>query len=364
MRILALVTDAFGGYGGIAQYNRDFLSALSMLPNVERIDILPRLAPDLVAQTPPKIHQWKPLRHRIPYSVFSMIGAMPRPEVIFCGHLYHGPLALLLARLSSARLISQLHGEEVWTPLSLMNRRSLERSDRVLCVSGNTQKRYISQGIDRDNSIVLPNSVGEDFVPGDRASARSRFNLAGEKVILTVARLDAQGYKGHDRIIPLIPQLQAGGHDVVYLIAGEGDDKARLEKIAQDHNAASSVRFLGNVPRSDLPDLYRASDLFALPSTGEGFGIVFLEAMGCGTPAIGLAAGGAPDALQGLGICVSEDGFPKALADALLAPRPDPVSLSKAVHARFGFAAFRERVGQMAYQLMRCDLKKTRERPD
>jgi len=166
---------------------------------------------------------------------------------------------------------------------------------------------------------------------------------------LTVARLDGRdGYKGHDKIIPQVAQLRAQGANVCYLVAGVGEDQGRLEALALSLGIPDHVRFLGKVPHADLPDLYRAADLFALPSTGEGFGIAFLEAMACGTPAIGLAVGGAPDALGDgeLGLCVPEDEFPAALARALQTGRPGAAMLAPVVQERFGFPTFQRRVGE------------------
>jgi phosphatidylinositol alpha-1,6-mannosyltransferase len=354
MRCLALVTDAFGGYGGIAQYNRDVLKAIASLPGVERVDILPREVLDPPTGASQCIVQHRPIYNQVVYSLAAILEARHRPDVVFCGHLYHGPLAWLVAKACKARLICQLHGDEIWAPLSQLHLRPLKASDLVLCVSRDTLDRYAAQSGGLTNALVVPNTVGSEFVPGDRAAARERLNLTSETVILTVARLDARGgYKGHDRIIPLLNRLRqtTGDRKIIYVIAGEGDDKARLEALSKQYGVSASVRFLGKVGREELPDVYRSADLFALPSTGEGFGIAFLEAMGCGTPAIGLAVGGAPDALDGLGICVDEESFPTALAHALTAPRPDPVALSASVHARFGFSAFQARIAHAMSRL-------------
>jgi len=84
---------------------------------------------------------------------------------------------------------------------------------------------------------------------------------------------------------------------VVYPIVGDGDDRPRFEALAASTGVADRIRFLGPVPPEALPDRYRMTDLFVLPSTGEGFGIAFLEAMACGTPVLGLNVAGAKDAL-------------------------------------------------------------------
>ena len=119
-------------------------------------------------------------------------------------------------------------------------------------------------------------------------------------VLLTVGRLAAtERYKGQDHVIAALSQLQAiESRDLIYLIAGEGDDRARLESLVAQHGVLDKVRFLGAIDNQALPDLYRAADLFVMPSTGEGFGISFVESMACGTPAFGLRDGGARDARQ------------------------------------------------------------------
>lgn len=350
LRVLALVTDAFGGYGGIAQYNRDLVSALaaSTVAHVE-IDVLARLAPGAPGPLPEWVRQDEPLGRRSRYACAAVSAALrQRPDIVFCGHLYHGPLAAQIATWTGAQLVTQLHGTEIWGDLSRRRRLPLERSDLVLTVSRDTRARVLNAAdIEPEKVIVINNTVGAAFSVGDSAAARRRLGLTDEFMILTVARLDTrEGYKGHDRIVPLLRSLGEAGTAVCYFIAGVGDDRPRLEALAVQHGVASRVRFLGKVPHDDLPDLYRAADLFALPSTGEGFGIAFLEAMACGTPAIGLAVGGAPDALGDgeLGVCVTEADFGGALAEAIAAVRSGLRAPSEAVQARFGFPTFQSRV--------------------
>jgi phosphatidylinositol alpha-1,6-mannosyltransferase len=187
--------------------------------------------------------------------------------------------------------------------------------------------------------------VREAFTPGDRAAARARWELGPTKAILSVSRLDSrEAYKGQDRVIKALPALRDQGLRPVYLIAGEGDDLPRLQGLAAAEGVEDQVRFLGRIADADLPDLYRAADLFALPSTGEGFGIVYLEAMACGTPALGLNAGGAPDALCDgeLGAMIEEADLAAALqAQLAKPPRPD---LAQEVRRRFGREAFARRL--------------------
>jgi phosphatidylinositol alpha-1,6-mannosyltransferase len=362
MKILALVTDAFGGYGGIAQYNRDFLEALASLDGLEALHVLPRIAPEQRYEVPEGITQHKPIAGRMAYSFAALRVAFKlRPDIVICGHVYHGPLAVRIAGACGAKLTSQLHGTEVWKPLARKHLDPLVQSDLVFCVSRDTKSRYRAQAGNRSNNeVVIHNTVGDHFQSGDRSAARARFGISNETVILTVARLDERnGYKGHDRVIDVLPSLLIDGRNVVYLVAGVGNDRPRLERRAKDLGVAKFVRFLGKVPDDTMPDLYRAADLFALPSTGEGFGIVFVEAMACGTPAIGLNVGGAPDALGDgeLGWCVSEADFPAALVRALDSGQPTRGSLPAMIRSRFGRAVFQRKIAQA---LSRLELARSR----
>ena len=82
------------------------------------------------------------------------------------------------------------------------------------------------------------------------------------------------------------------------MIAGDGDDRHHLEECAAREGVRDVVRFVGHVPDDELPDLYRAADVFVMPSTGEGFGIVFLQALASGLPVMGGDGEGSRDPLR------------------------------------------------------------------
>ena len=357
MRILALLTDAFNGYGGIAKYNCDLFNALAAASSDNEIMILPRIGEDRAIEVCANLTQKRPIQGRIPFAFRAVQQALRwKPDVIYCGHVYHGPLAVLLAKISGAKLVSQLHGIEVWESLPRRHLQPLQLSNLVLCVSRDTRARYAMQGNRCDNSFVLANTVSPAFEPGDRASARARYDVGANHVLLSVSRLDTRdAYKGQDRVIEALSQLASwGSANVVYLIAGEGNDRLRLEQLAWQHGVAERVQFLGKVAEADLPDLYRAADLFVLPSMGEGFGIVYLEAMACGTPALGLAIGGAADPLSDgeLGTLIPVDAnMASAISAALARDKPDAFELSQRVRERFGIDAFRKRVAHAVDRL-------------
>ncbi len=137
------------------------------------------------------------------------------------------------------------------------------------------------------------------------------------------------------------------------MLIGDGDDRVRLERLAADLGIADRVRFLGVVAPEALAEAYRMADLFVMPSTGEGFGIAFLEALASGTPALGLAVAGARDALADgeLGNLASADDLPAAIARILAAPKPDPQMLAAAARGRFGRGAFQAHVAAAALRV-------------
>jgi len=349
--MLALATDAFGGRGGIAQYNRDFLCALAETGAVSSIHVIPRHAPDAPGLAmPSKTIRQAPARPgRIAYSVTALATALSQPvDIVFCGHLFMAPLAALIAKLKDAKLIIQTHGVEAWPHPSRFQMEALKTADLVLCVSRYTRAAVVAcNAIAPERVLVVPNTVREEFTPGDGSRLRAALGIGSKRVLLTVARMDSrERHKGHDRVIAAIPDLVAKGHDVCYAIAGEGDDRARLEALARQAGVSDRVLFLGAVGLQELVEAYRMADLFVMPSTGEGFGIAFLEAMACGTPALGLDVAGAKDALADgeLGMCVPEAELSSAIDRALNAPRPDPYELAGKVHARFGRELFAKRV--------------------
>lgn len=281
MRVMALLGEPLEAGGGIAQFNRDLVSALRRVANVhvEALDGGGR---------------WR-------YAVRVLgFAARERPDMVFCGHLHLAPLAALLARRQGVPLWLQVHGIEAWQRPSWLRQRAVARAALVTAVSRYTRARLLDWApVAPDCVKVLPNTVDGRFTPGPKSAALvARLGLAGRRVLLTVGRLaTGERYKGHDRVIAALPELLRRHPDLCYVVAGDGDDRARLEALARAAGVAQAVRFAGAIAHDELPDFYRLADVFVMPSTGEGFGIVFLEAIACGVPAIGAAGNGAADPL-------------------------------------------------------------------
>jgi glycosyltransferase involved in cell wall biosynthesis len=229
--------------------------------------------------------------------------AVERPAAVVAAHPYLAPVAWQVKLLwPCARMIVLTHGIEVWEKLPLHRLWALRRADRVLATSGDTEQKVVAvQNVARGKTCRLPLAVDPEFTNGagvDRTWSPPAGAFAG-RVVLTVGRLAAnERYKGVDSLIQALPRLLESVPEARLVIVGEGDDRPRIEQFARDRGVRERVHVLGRLSQGALIACYRACDVFALPSRGEGFGLVFLEAMAQGKPVVGGAHGGTPDVIQ------------------------------------------------------------------
>jgi phosphatidylinositol alpha-1,6-mannosyltransferase len=191
------------------------------------------------------------------------------------------------------------HGVEAWTLLPYAKRAAFRQADGVIVSNTLNQELVMSRhGIDSERISSLPCTVDETLLGVEPSRNDLQSYLPdGRRVLLTVGRMEAsEGYKGHDVVLRAMPSVLAAIPDLTYVIVGEGDDRPRLEGLARDLGVAAHILFTGEVSDSKLAMLYRRCEVFALPTRtvidehhpkGEGFGIVFLEAMAFGKPVVG-----------------------------------------------------------------------------
>jgi phosphatidylinositol alpha-1,6-mannosyltransferase len=270
--------------------------------------------------------------------------------VVLCAHLHLAPVAEAIARLQGIPLWIQVYGIEAWQRPGPLRARAMRRAQLVTAISRYTRARFLEWAdVPAHRVRVLPCTVDERFTPGPRPEPLARkLGVAGRRVILTVARITrGDRYKGHDTVIAALKHLEPRMPDLAYVIAGDGDDRPRLEQLARDCGVADRVHFAGQVGDSELLDYYRLADVFVMPSAKEGFGIVFLEAAAAGLPVIAGSKDGSADPLAdgAIGAMVAP-GDAAAVADAieraLAAPRPDPQR-----GKRFAAEAFRRHAQEM-----------------
>jgi phosphatidylinositol alpha-1,6-mannosyltransferase len=306
LRVVMLLTDGFGGVGGIAKFNRDFLKALDGCALVQRVYAQPRLIPGPIEELIPEavVYDRKAARGKVAF--ISRLGRRlwcgGPVDLVVCGHLYLLPAAWLLARQRRARLALIIHGLEAWVPSRKPLVNFLVRFvDTFISVSQFSAERFTRWSkVPMDRSFILPNCVDLDrFRPQSRhADLIERYGLQSGQLILTVGRLAAQErYKGFDEVIEIMPQLIKRFPALKYLIVGDGPDRPRLEVKVKTLGVSDRVVFAGYVPEFEKVAHYNLADAYVMPSSGEGFGIVLIEAAACGVPVIGSHADGSREAL-------------------------------------------------------------------
>lgn len=174
-----------------------------------------------------------------------------------------------------------LHGIEAWGPLGAGEQRALAAADVRLANSRYTAARVMHAhpkiGVVESCPLALCPAPGVGQRP---VVAATPIPPLASHVVLVVGRMcGSERYKGHDQLIEAWPHVIARVPEAQLVIVGDGDDAPRLRQKAVQSGVGQRILFTGFVPRATLEELYRRAALFALPSRGEGFGLVYLEAM-------------------------------------------------------------------------------------
>lgn len=350
VRILVLTTDAFGGYGGIAQYNRDLLEALSTLSGICEVVAIPRNMHFSPSSLPSKLqYRQAAAGSKLRFVLIALAEARRRFDLVICGHINLLPLASLVRLKSRAPIVLLVYGIEVWQrPASRLTRWLATKIDAVWSISEFTRdKMLVWNRLPAGQCQIIPNAIDLNrYSPGPRnPELVARYGLEGRKILMVLGRLSAsEQYKGIDEVFEALPQLIKREPNLVFFIAGDGDDRPRLEAKAHIMGLAGHVVFAGFVPEAEKIDHFRLADAYVMPGRGEGFGFVFLEAMACGIPVLASSQDGSREAVRGglLGQLVNPDRqteLQAAILNLLAAPRVVPEGLNY-----FAFPEFEKRV--------------------
>lgn len=203
-----------------------------------------------------------------------------------------------------------------------VERASLRASDRVVVLSAYSEERLrlAHPGLEPGVRLVPGGVDPTRFSPdGGREAARSRLGLpAARPTLLTVRNLVPR--MGLDNLVAALPAVAGAFPEFRLIVAGDGPLRPALEAQSRDLGVADRVRFAGFVPDGSLPDHYRAADLVVLPTrTLEGFGLITVEALACGTPVLGTPVGATPEILGPLDpALVAESASPAGIAAGIV----------------------------------------------
>ena len=175
--------------------------------------------------------------------------------------------------------------------------------------------------VDPSRVEVIPPGVDlVRFRPGDRVWARRHLGLSDGFVAVVARRIDRDARRmGLDTLLLAWRQVVEAVPGAALLVIGDGSARGDLQDLARDLNIFGSVRFLGRVDDAALVTAYQAADVSVVPSVAlEGFGLVALESLACGTPVVVTDCGGLPEAVAGLDpSLIVQSGSARCLADRL-----------------------------------------------
>jgi glycosyltransferase involved in cell wall biosynthesis len=208
--------------------------------------------------------------------------------------------------------------------------------------------------------MVFHNTFDADrFIPGppDWDYLRRLGLDPSNFIVLTVGRLNQdEPHKGHEQGIRAMADVVKQHPQARFVLAGSGNGDEYFRSVGDDVGLGDKLIMPGFVSMDELQTLFNACNLFLLPSSQEGFGIVFLEAMGCGKPVIGGNIDGSVDPLCDgeLGTLIDPreiDEIVAAITDHIEQRIPkdkiDPVHLRKEAISRFGYDRFRQRLREV-----------------
>jgi len=306
-RLVALFTE-LAGVGGVQEASRLTAAALVDIASCRHWS-----TDFLSLNDPPGVHALPSPFEKISFRGFgrakvrfsrSALGLARNPtRIVLAGHPYLALPAVQLKLLNpKLKVIVVSHGVEVWKRLPVLRRLAFRRADLFLAPSRYTvdkivEVHHIAAAKTRRVAWPVNPILLEMARRGELPPVPARF--PDGLILLAVARLvTKERYKGVDQLIRAVAQLAPRHPSLQLVVVGRGDDLERHQGLATGLGIASRVQFFDNISTAETAACYSRCDVFALPSTGEGFGLVFLEAMAFGKPVVGAAAGGVSDIIE------------------------------------------------------------------
>jgi len=261
-----------------------------------------------------------------------------RARIVVAAHPHLAvPASAMRARSKKFCFVAQAHGIEVWKQMSALRRMCLRSADVITAPSTYTATKLAEvQGLARGKIRVRAWGLDPEFTA--MAGHAADFSLPGgvprSRYVLAVGRWSSkERYKGFDSLIRVLPALLRQTPELHLVLVGDGDDRPTLEALASELRVTPRVHFLSGLSREQIMACYAHADVFALPSSGEGFGLVFLEAMSLAKPVVGGKHGGIPD--------IIEDGV-----SGFLVTHGDEAQLSAKLNLLLQDRALREQMGR------------------
>jgi glycosyltransferase involved in cell wall biosynthesis len=237
-----------------------------------------------------------------------------------------GFAAVLLGKMLDVPVILSARGTDInlfpsFRLIRPMIRWSLRKAQGLIAVCSALKDEMVRLGAASETVQVIGNGVDlQRFFPVERTEAQKHVGLpVGSRIILAVGALIPR--KGFHFLIPAFAQAVGEHKSVSLYIVGEGESRAQLQALAQQHGVASRVHLVGSRPNEELRYWFSAAEFSCLVSSREGWPNVLLESMACGTPVVATGVWGVPEVIVSpeLGVIVEQttESVAKGLAYAL-----------------------------------------------
>jgi len=303
--IAFLYLTAFSKTGGIEQFNKNVIASFNQLKiKSDIISVYDKVSCDKYTD-PFNFKGFGGSKLKFLLSIFLIA---TKYEVFIIGHINLAlPVFIIKLLNPNATVILMAHGVEVWHEQKSFANWLLKKANYIFAVSRYTQLKLLENNpeIEKGKIKILPNSVDPyfnypvQFIKPDYLLKRYNLN-ENDKVLVTIARLSfEEQYKGYDIVLDSIRKIIDQGCLVKYLIVGKADhlEFERVNNLIIENQLSDHVILTGFISSNELIDHYLLADIFVLPSTGEGFGIVLIEALACGLKVIAGNKDGSVDAL-------------------------------------------------------------------
>ncbi len=315
---LLLLTPKLNGRDGISLVSRTALAAFKQFSHFDRIAIW-----TLTDESFTPEQSWPGLccatagGSKLELAKWGCRAALGRKscyDLLLVLHLHLLPVALPMV-LRGVRLGIFLHGIEAWKSLTRLQDAGFHRASFVLANSSYTAEQFKQINPQHAQLDIAICHLG--IPPVQEASGSGL--LSEGPYALIVSRMDRDlRYKGHGSLIDLWPEVLRHAPGFQLFVVGDGEERPRLEQAVKAAGLAEHVKLLGLVDDRKLQRLYQDCSFFLMPSSGEGFGLVFLEAMRARKACIAGAGAAAEVVQDGVTGFVVDPSSPRALLGAIL----------------------------------------------
>lgn len=282
-----------------------------------------------------------------------------KSDVLILSHINLLSVAKLISLVKpKQKIILFAHGIEVWDKLSNWKTKFLQQKVQIWAVSNYTKHKMLAQHQIATDRIQVLNNCLSPFLKLTATFDKPKNLLEkyqiteNTPVLFTLNRLSAsEKYKGYDTVIIALSKLKQTNQAFTYLLAGKADveEQCRIEQLIEANGLNANVKLIGYLPEEELAAHFLLADVFIMPSKGEGFGIVFIEAAVYGCQVIGGNVDGSTDALLNgeLGQLVNPDSeaeIIEAIQKAIHNENHQPKIQQELTLQHFGFEQYLKKV--------------------